>query len=126
MRLVDTSCWIHAFRRRGDPAIRARLAELVKAGEAAWCAPIRLELWSGIGDDRERRILCEFERMIPDFPVTGDVWREACALAALGRRNDKSFPVTDLLVAACAWHYQLELDHDDRHFDELARLRAAA
>ena len=124
MKLVDTSCWVQAFRRRGDPAIRARLVALVKAGDAAWCAPVRLELWAGIGNDNERRILREFEQVIPEFPVTGEVWQQACDLADLGRRHGKSFPVTDLLVAACAWHHRVELEHADRHFDELAQLRS--
>lgn len=124
MKLVDTSCWVQAFRRQGDPAIRARLVALVKAGDAAWCAPVRLELWAGIGNDNERRILREFEPVIPEFPVTAEVWQQACDLADLGRRHGKSFPVTDLLVAACAWHHRVELEHADRHFDELAQLRS--
>jgi predicted nucleic acid-binding protein len=123
MKLVDTSCWVQAFRRQGDPAIRARLVALVKAGDAAWCAPVRLELWAGIGNDNERRILREFEQVIPEFPVTTEVWQQACDLADLGRRHGKSFPATDLLVAACAWHHRVELEHADRHFDELAQLR---
>jgi predicted nucleic acid-binding protein len=123
MKLVDTGCWIHAFRRQGDPVIRARLLDLVKNGQAAWCMPIRLELWAGIGSDYERRILREFEQEIPDYPITNEVWQSACALADLGRQQGMRFPVTDLLVAACAWHYNLELEHDDRHFVELTRLR---
>src|SRR5512140_1628791 len=124
MKLVDTSCWVQAFRRQGDPAVRARLVALVTAGDAAWCAPVRLELWAGIGNDNERRILREFEQVIPEFAVTGEVWQQACDLADLGRRHGKSFPVTDLLVAACAWHHRVELEHADRHFDELAQLRS--
>jgi predicted nucleic acid-binding protein len=122
MKLVDTSCWIQALRRRGDPTVRARLEELVKSGEAAWCAPIRLELWAGIGNDKERRVLRDFEGIIRDYRVTDEVWRAACDLADLGRRHGKTFPVTDLLVAACARHYGIELEHVDQHFSELAKL----
>ena len=123
MKLVDTGCWIHAFRRKGDATVRARLSTLVKNGEAAWCMPVRLELWAGIGNDYERRILREFEQAIPDYPITNEVWQKACKLADLGRKEGMRFPVTDLLIAACAWHHDLELEHADHHFEELARLR---
>jgi len=125
MKLVDTSCWIEALRRNGDPAVRARVTALVTAGEAAWCAPIRLELWAGIGDDKERRVLREFSRVIPDYQVTDEVWSDACELADLGRRHGKTFPVSDLLVAACARHHGVEIEHVDHHFNELAKLRTA-
>jgi predicted nucleic acid-binding protein len=122
MRLVDTSCWVEALRRQGDPAVRARLEELVKSGEAAWCAPIRLELWAGIGSEKERRVLREFEALIRDYRVTDEVWRAACDLADLGRRRGKTFPVTDLLIAACAKYYRIEIEHADKHFTEIAKL----
>lgn len=124
MKLVDTSCWIQAFRRQGDPVIRARLAALMKAGEAAWCAAVRLELWAGIGNDEERRVLREFEQVIPELPITEQVWQMACELADRGRRQGKRFPVTDVIVAACAWRHHVELDHADQHFVELAQLRS--
>jgi len=123
MKLVDTSCWIQAFRRHGDPSIRTHLEELIKSGEAAWCASIRLELWAGIGGEKERRVLREFEAVIPDYRITDEVWQTACDLAASGRRHGKTFPVTDLLVAACARHHGIELEHADRHFVELAKLQ---
>lgn len=49
MILINTSCWVHALRRAGNPVIRARVKALMEAGEAAWCPPIRLELWNGVG-----------------------------------------------------------------------------
>jgi predicted nucleic acid-binding protein len=99
------------------------LAALLQAGEAAWCAPVRLELWAGIGDDRERRVLRKFEQVIPELAVSDEVWARACDLAEAGWRLGKTFPVTDLLVAACAYHHQVELEHADHHFDELAQVR---
>ena len=45
------------MRPTGDPVVRARVEALLRAGEAAWCAMVRLEIWAGIGDERERRAL---------------------------------------------------------------------
>ena len=126
MKLVDTSCWIEALRRSGDPDVRARLETLVRAGEAAWCALVRLELWAGVGNAKERRVLAEFEEVIPDLPVTDEVWRAACELAALARSRGRTIPATDLLVASCAWHHGAEVEHVDRHFIEIEKLRTRA
>ena len=57
MKLVDTSAWIHQLRRKGDAAVRSRVEALLKAGEAAWCSAVRLELWNGVGSEAGRRIL---------------------------------------------------------------------
>ena len=48
MKLIDTSSWIDALRRDGDPQIRARVVALMASGEAAWCDLVRLELWNGL------------------------------------------------------------------------------
>jgi hypothetical protein len=56
-KLVDTASWIHQMRERGDPEVCLRVEELLLAGQAAWCGIVRLELWAGIGDARERKLL---------------------------------------------------------------------
>jgi len=55
VRLIDTSSWIDAMRRDGDPAVRARVLALMQSGEAAWCDMVRLELWNGLRGAAERR-----------------------------------------------------------------------
>jgi predicted nucleic acid-binding protein len=46
--LIDTSVWIDVLRHAGTPSLRAELATLMEKKEAAWCAAVRLELWTGI------------------------------------------------------------------------------
>ena len=48
MVLIDTSVWIDALRQAGPASRRAELAILMEKGEAARCAVVRLELWTGI------------------------------------------------------------------------------
>lgn len=122
MKLVDTSAWIQQMRRGGKPDVRARVEALLATGEAAWCAPVRLELWSGVGRDPEAKVLRQFEIVLPDFPVTSEVWAEAQNLAERGRRKGLAAPAMDILVAACARHYRLEVEHDDADFDWLLRV----
>lgn len=119
MKLVDTSSWVHQMRRRGDAGVRARVEVLLEAGEAAWCAPVRLELWAGVGTDPERRILREYEAVLPDLPITDDVWLDACRLADRARRAGRTASSIDLLIAACARHYGVEVETADADFAHL-------
>lgn len=122
MILVDSSCWVHTLRRKGDQAIAAKVRLLMQRGVAAWCPVIRLELWNGVGSDSDRAILREMEQVIPEYAMDDEVWQEACELADRCRRAGKTVPPTDLLIAACARRHKLGLEHADRHFDVLAAL----
>jgi predicted nucleic acid-binding protein len=122
MKMVDTSSWIHQIRRRGDPAVRARVEQLLRTGEAAWCPVIRLELWAGVGSDADRKLLRAYEQRIPELPITDEVWERACRMADGCRGSGRTVPPHDILIAACARHHELEIEHDDAHFDHLSGL----
>jgi predicted nucleic acid-binding protein len=122
MKLVDTSSWVHQIRRHGDPAVRARVEHLLRTGEAAWCPVIRLELWAGVGSDGDRKLLRDYQVRLPELAMTDEVWNAACELADRCRRAGKTIPPHDVAIAACARVHDVELEHDDRHFDGLARL----
>ena len=46
--LVDSSIWIEATRKGGDPVIAAELGELLVSGRAAMTEPVWLEIHQGI------------------------------------------------------------------------------
>lgn len=120
--LVDSSLWVHQLRRKGDPAKRARVEALLQAGSACWCPPVRLELWRGVATDADRKALRHYEALLPSHDITGDVWERAIRLADRGRAAGVTVPLADLLVFACAKVHELNLAHDDAHFDTLAKL----
>ena len=123
MKLIDTTFWVQAMRRKGDAVIREKMTFLVESGQAAWCAPVRLELWAGIGPGGERSMLRQFEQVIPELPINDEVWEMACGFAERGRAQGKTFPSNDLLIAACAVWNKVELEHADKHFDEILKLK---
>ncbi len=120
--LIDSSLWVHFFRRSGDAAKRERVKALLAAGEAAWCPPVRLELGRGVGGKAERDVLLRIQAVLPDFPITPPVWDSAIALAGRNRATGFAAPAADCLIFACARVHGLELAHDDAHFDQLQRL----
>lgn len=84
---------------------------------------IRLELWNGAGGEHEKKVLREFERVLPELPIDDDVWQAAYELARSARTAGISVPATDLLIAACAQRHQVELEQSDSDFELLAKLR---
>jgi predicted nucleic acid-binding protein len=119
MKLVDTSSWIHQIRRRRDASVRARVGQLLLSGEAVWCPIVCLELWAGVGSNADRKLLREYEQRIPELTITGEVWDRACELAERCCRTGKTVPPYDILIAACARHYNCEIEHDDAHYELL-------
>ncbi len=120
MVLVDTSSWIHFLRTDGLPEVRARVETVLRSGSARWCPLVRLELWNGAGGDRERKILREFERIVPELAITPEVWTEAYDLARRCRAAGVTAPATDLLITACARHHGAGIEHADGDFDRIA------
>ncbi len=119
MILVDTSAWIHFLRPDGDVAVRSRVEGVLREGTARLCQLVRLELWNGAGGERERKVLRELERLIPELAITDEVWSDACDLARHCRVAGVTVPATDLLIAACAYLHGAGLEHEDSDFDAI-------
>jgi predicted nucleic acid-binding protein len=83
---------------------------------------IRLELWNGAGGDREKKVLRDFEKLLPELSIDDEVWRAAFELARRARTAGVSIPATDLLIAACAKHHAADLEHADSDFTYLANV----
>jgi hypothetical protein len=121
--LVDTSAWIDALRRDGDPDVRASVRAATAEGRAVLCDLVLLELWNGAHGTSEQRLLRELERDLEKVPTTPVVWEAAAELARTCRRMGVSVPATDILIAACAEHHHLDILHRDAHFNHIARVR---
>lgn len=121
--LVDTSAWIDALRRDGDPQMRAAVRDATVDGRAVLCDIVLLELWNGASGAGEQRILRELARDLRKLPTPPEVWDAATELARRCRRAGVSAPATDVLIAACAQHHGLPILHRDSHFDLIARVQ---
>ena len=122
MKLVDTSSWVDTMRRDGDADVRARVVTLMRAGTAAWCDMVRLELWNGLRGPAETKQMTELEADTPVLPTTDGVWAKARLLAQRARARGLTVPSADLVIAACAWEHGVAIEHDDKHLTALAAL----
>lgn len=121
--LVDTSAWIDALRRDGDPQIRAAVRDATVDGRAVLCDIVLLELWNGASGAGEQRVLRELERDLRKLPTPPEVWEAAIDLARRCRRAGVSVPATDVLIAASAQHHGFPILHRDNHFDLIAQVQ---
>jgi predicted nucleic acid-binding protein len=122
MTLIDTSSWVQAMREKGDRATKSRVADLLDHGAAAWCNIVRVELWNGIGDSREKKLMRQFELDLPVLPIDERVWEDAVGLAIASRSHSLTVPAADLVVFACARAHNVEIEYYDKHFELLLRL----
>lgn len=95
---------------------------LLMSGDAAWCPLIKLELWNGARGQHEQHVLREMERDLPELEVSQEVWTLAYEMARGARKLGKTVPATDILIAACARHHGVGLEHADSHFEVLAAI----
>lgn len=121
MKLVDTSSWVEYFRERESEA-GDNVEVLVLSGEAAWCDMTLVELWHGVRGAKEKRELAQMEKEIERIPVNGPVWQLAARLALRCREKGITVPASDIVTAACAATHKLELEHCDKHFDDILPL----
>ena len=121
MVLVYTSSWIHMLRKDGDKGVRERVESLLEAGTACWCPMVRLELWNGARGDHDKKILREFERRLPELPISEKVWEVAYDVARRARTAGDTAPATDILIAACAEFHNVGVEHSDSDFDRLLK-----
>jgi predicted nucleic acid-binding protein len=123
VKLVDTSSWIE-YLRQLESAASHRVEELVLDGEAAWCDMTAIELWNGTRGAREKRDLAELEKEISLVAIDAGVWQIARKLARGCRGAGLTFPDSDIVIAACAVYYELEMEYCDSHFDKILPVAA--
>ncbi len=121
MKLVDASSWIEFLRgQTSEPSLRVK--SLLSRGHAAWCDLTLVELWNGARGPAEKSVLEALEGEVRLYPITEQAWARACELARRCRRKGLTTPSTDIVIAACATAHKLELEHCDKHFEDILPL----
>jgi predicted nucleic acid-binding protein len=121
VKLVDRSAWIE-FLRGTKTSTDSRVQTLLNSRDAAWCEIIILELLNGASASEVQRIE-RLRREIWHFEIDAHVWAVALNLAVAARASAITAPTVDVVVAACARVYDLEIEHHgDAHFEKLARI----
>jgi predicted nucleic acid-binding protein len=116
--LVDSSSWIEFLRGR-DSGPSQRVKALLSRGKAGWCEMTLVELWNGAQGHHEKKALEDLELDMQLYAINEDVWAKARLLARQSREKGVTVSSADIIIAACAANYELELEHCDAHFDKI-------
>lgn len=118
-RLIDTSVWIRSDRK-GHEVLRDRLKELLVAGFASICWPIRAELLIGVKTLERWASLNEQLAALEQVSITDVTWSHAARLGHELARKGQSVPLPDLLIGTTALQHGLPLWTVDGDFKRIA------
>ena len=122
MQLVDTSVWIHVFRRqRTITAIQQLLKPLILSGNAAITEWIILELMAGIRTSEKTESFLRKMDSLPRLPFPPEKWNHAWNLAANLRKKGISPSAADCFISTVAISHDVPLVHRDTDFELIAK-----
>jgi predicted nucleic acid-binding protein len=121
--LVDSSIYIHLLRGGFDPA--AALADRFNPAELVTCDIVRCEVLRGIVRPGSRQDFANFFDLLVHVTMDGRAWRDTEELAWRLDRAGRTLPLTDLIIAVCAFRAEAEVLTRDRHFQLVPELRLA-
>lgn len=121
MVLVDTSVWIEVFRKPSEVV----LDRIIDFDDAVTCLPVIQEVLQGFRDEHAYLTAREAMAALPivESPLSAAVFDDAIGMYRAARRAGVTVRSgVDCLIAACAMRHNLEILHDDRDYDALARI----
>ena len=121
MVLVDSSIYVHLLQAGSDPV--AQLAERFEVNELMACDAVRCEVLRGIIRPKVRADLAMFFDLLVHVTMDHRAWQETEDLAWRLDRTGNILPLTDLMIAVCAFRAGAELLTRDHHFKMIPRLR---
>ena len=124
MVLVDSSVYIHLQRGGFDPV--AALAGRFDAEELVTCDIVRCEVLRGIVRPKAKQHLAAFFDLLVHVPMDSSAWHDTEELAWQLDRTGRILPLTDLIIAICAFRAGAEVLTRDRHFQIVPELQLAS
>ena len=122
--LVDKS----ALARMQHAQVRARLAPIIEAGEAATCSIVDLEvLYSTRNREEHARTRARRELAYRRVELTEAIFQRAIEVQSLlAGRGRHRLPIPDLIIAATAESVSMTVLHYDSDFDAIGAVTGQA
>jgi len=119
--LPDTCAWIDYFRPGAAPLGQA--LDLVLSAEIVYvCGPVLYELFQGAKSGKERALLTGAFGALPYLEMNEALWIKAGQLSTDMRKEGKTIPFSDILIAALAIEHNLTVLTMDEHFRNIPGL----
>jgi hypothetical protein len=120
--LLDTSAWIGYLRPHGWGDLKAAVQQALRAEPVYTGWVVTAELLIGARDEPSVAELCDTLRVLPEIPLTPQLWEAVARLGYTLRRQGVTIPLPDVVSAQAAIAGDLVLWHVDEHFEHVRRL----
>ena len=121
MWMIDTLVIIDWMKKRQSPT---RLMEpFIRAGRLVSCGVIRVEVLRGIVKPEARTEIEALFDLIPEIPVTRELWKHVTDVAWSLDRKGEVLALPDLIIGVSAVHAKAELITHDAHFQKISGLK---
>lgn len=117
--LLDSSVWVCYLRPSGWDDLKAEVRQVLAQGQVYSCWPVMAELLIGARGDEGFVHLLDVLKVLPQAPITEQVWQNAVRLGHTMRSQGFTVPLPDLLIAQSAIENSLTLWHLDAHFEHV-------
>jgi predicted nucleic acid-binding protein len=119
--IVDSTIYIDLLRRGED--VPFLLRPFLLSGELFSCGVIRAEVLRGIRAIEMRNELSDLFDLMEDVPTDAGIWEKVTDLAWKLDRRGAVLPLTDLVIACCAFAVDTEVVTTDPHFSQISGLK---
>jgi predicted nucleic acid-binding protein len=118
--IVDSTIYIDLLRRGEDlPFV---LRPFLLSAQLFTCGVIRAEVLRGIRLIEMRNELSDLFDLMEEVPTDAGIWEKVTDLAWRLDRRGAVLPLTDLVIAACAFLVDTEVVTTDPHFSQIPGL----
>jgi predicted nucleic acid-binding protein len=119
--LVDSTIYIDLLRRGED--IPFVLRPFLLSRQLFICGVIRAEVLRGIRTIEMRNELSELFDLMAEVPTDARIWGKVMDLAWKLDRRGAVLPLTDLVIACCAFAVDTTVVTADPHFSRISGLK---
>jgi tRNA(fMet)-specific endonuclease VapC len=119
--LPDTCAWIDYFRPGTTPLGQA-LEKALKEETVFVCGPVIYELVQGVRSEKEQALLTSMLNALPFLEMNEALWIKAGRLSANLRKEGKTIPFSDIIIAVLAMDNNLAVMTVDEHFRDIPGL----
>ncbi|MDO9558091.1 MAG: PIN domain-containing protein [Syntrophales bacterium] len=119
--LPDTCAWIDYFRP-GTAPLGQSLAKALTTETVFVCGPVIYELVQGVRSEKEQALLRSVLNALPFLEMNEALWIKAGRLSANLRKEGKTIPFSDIIIAVLAMEKNLAVMTVDEHFRDIPGL----
>ncbi len=120
MILIDTSVWIDVLKGTANQKLTDFVGTHVINENVAIIDLIRYELLIGCKTNREFSDLIFYLSKLEQIVFNHDSWNDLIDFGYNLKRKGLTIPLTDVMISYVAIKNNLELLHNDRHFNLIA------